>query len=885
MINKFVNHIYKAGTLYLALMIIPVFFCMGQANQTPLLKSWDQYKVRKNETRFGGLTWRTVGPSFNGGRVEAVSSPPGQPGTIYVGYGSGNLWKTTDHGLHWDPVFDDQAAYGIGDVEVAPSDGEVVWLGTGENLRATRGFTIPGTGVFRSGDGGKTWVHKGLSETYHIARILVDNEDPGKVYVAALGHFWTRNEERGLFRTIDSGKNWEKILYISDSTGVSDVVIHPENKDIIFAASWDCTGKVAGEETGIFRSIDGGINWIRLSGGFPAGKDISRIGLAISAGPPYKLYALVDNRSKPDTVEEGVIGAELYRSENMGDTWIKTHEDDLPIYAGFGWAFGDLRVSPDNSNEVYLLGVKMVHSTDAGKTFDYIWDPVDHIFPNAGVYLHLDQHDLWIDPDDPNHLVLGNDGGVFVSYNRGRTWLHYNNMPVGEFYCISADSLDPYNVYGGTQDNSSVFGPVNLSLDDGYADNWQYVWVDPWSGGDGFVTLADPLDPNIKYYEAQGGAIQRKNMSTGENVSIRPSLEEEDEKIRYEWQTPYFISHHNPLTLYFGGSKIFKSLNRGDDWNCISPDLTESTNPDRKSRGVTELSESAIKPGLLYAGTNLGMVWITQNDGVTWRERSGNLPHCYVKDIEPSSHEDSIVYIVLSGIEKDDFTPYVFVSENYGVDWKSISSGLPDEPVNTLLEDPGNPDILYAGTFRSVYVSVDRGKHWEMLGTGMPACFVQDLIIQPQAGELIAATHGRSIFVMDIRGIQQYFDSTSVEDKNAFFDIPTAKLPCSKDYRSDWDLRSRINAKFTFYLIKDQPVELTVTDPGGESVFHKKWKGNIGFNELDWDLVKEVKKGKSVYALPDITFADPGDYKVVLSGKGFSLEQKLIITEAGNYDK
>jgi hypothetical protein len=540
-----------------------------------------------------------------------------------------------------------------------------------------------------------------------------------------------------------------------------------------------------------------------------------------------------------------------------------------------------VRVSPDNPDEVYLLGVKMIRSTDGGRSFETIWDQVDHLYPNAGIFLHLDQHDLWIDPADPDHLILGNDGGVYVSYDRGESWLHYNNMPVGEFYCISADSMAiPYHVYGGTQDNSSVYGPVDLPLADGYADNWQYVWLDPWSGGDGFVTLADPLDPDILYYEAQFGAIHRKDKTTGKVVSIRPSEEEDPDSSYYEWQTPYFISSHNPLTLYLGASRVFKSLNRGDDWTCISPDLTASSDPGRIGRGVTELSESVLTPGLLYAGTNLGGIWITENDGVHWTERSGELPYGYVKDIEPSSHEKSRVYAVLSGIEKDDFASYVYVSENMGRDWRSISSNLPDEPVNTLLEDAENPDILYAGTFRSVYVSLDRGQHWEMLGTGMPACFVQDLILQPRAGELIAATHGRSIYVMDIRSIRHYAAGSQAGAGDAFFEIPPAVLPRSRDYQGDWDLRSRKNATFTFYLTKARKIELKVTDPGGEILFREERKGKKGFNEVGWDLVKEFSQGESVYALPELSFAEPGEYSVQISGKGISLEQKLSIQKA-----
>ncbi|MCF7973723.1 MAG: hypothetical protein K9N55_07900, partial [Phycisphaerae bacterium] len=606
--------------------------------KSPLLDSWPQYLEMKKASEFG-LEWIQLGPVINSARVDSVQCDPTRPGTLYAAFGSGNLWKTTNHGLTWRPIFENQSALGIGDIALAPSDPNIIWLGSGESLRKPRNFTMPGTGVFRSNDGGQTWRNTGLPDSYHIGEIAVHPNNPDIVFVAVQGHFWSANKNRGLYRTIDGGQTWERVLYVNQRTGANDVVISPSNPDVVYASMWEFYPDNSGKKSGVFRSSDAGKTWHRLRGGLPSGPKTGRIGLAVSWTDPNKVYALVDNQNVSDP-------SEIYRTLDGGHTWHRTHEPgDLRILGSLGWYFADCYVNPQDDDEIFGLGIRAAHSTDGGKTFELIGGDVFHFFPSPTKVLHLDQCEMWINPTNPNHLALGNDGGLYVTYDKGKSWMHYNNIPAGEFYDVSVDNQDPYHVYGGTQDDASVYGPA-IEWNPKYADQWQYVWFDVWSGGDGCYTMADPTDPDVIYSSSQNGGIFRKNMRSDRQTGIRPRLPKDHEgQQSYHFIAPYIISPHNPLTLYHAGNYVFKSLNRGDSWKLISPDLSRSGVQEKHSVAAGAISESPLEPGVLFVGTDKGAFWMTLDDGRHWTEHSLGLANGYIRSICASRFNKARVYV------------------------------------------------------------------------------------------------------------------------------------------------------------------------------------------------------------------------------------------------
>ncbi|MFQ6037682.1 MAG: WD40/YVTN/BNR-like repeat-containing protein, partial [Candidatus Aminicenantales bacterium] len=481
----------KTRTKQLSWIVGMLAFTIGLAAEeieNPIYQSWAAHRALKQSTPFR-LEWIPLGPVMNSARVEAVQAHPARPGMMLVAFGSGNLWKTADNGLTWRPIFEDQPVLGIGDVAIAPSDPDVIWLGTGESLKKARNFTMPGMGVFRSVDGGDTWDYLGLPDSYHIGEIAVHPENPDIAFVAVLGHFWTPNPNRGLYRTRDGGKTWEHVLYVDEHTGANDVVIAPSNPQVVYASMWENYPDVAGPNSGIYKSTDGGTTWVRLRGGLPEGPRTGRIGLAVSWSRPARVYALIDNLNQPKN-----LAAEIYRSDDGGRSWHRTHKEPLYIVPGIGWYFADCYVNPQDDEEIYALGVRIAHSRDGGKTFDLIGGKVFHVFPNPAECLHLDHCEMWVDWKNPRRLILGNDGGLYVSYDSGKSWLHCNNIPAGEFYDISVDSQEPYRVYGGTQDDAAVYGPAR-DWDPRFPDGWEYIWLDAWAGGDGCFTVVDPAHP------------------------------------------------------------------------------------------------------------------------------------------------------------------------------------------------------------------------------------------------------------------------------------------------------------------------------------------------------------------------------------------------------
>jgi len=837
----------------------PITGLVAQQVASPLEASFLQYKEMKQESPYK-LEWVSLGPMVNSARADVVQVDATNPGTMYVGFGSGGLWKTVNNGMDWTCIFQEQAALGIGDMELAPSNPNIIYVGTGENLKKPRNFTLPGTGMYRSTDAGRSWQHIGLEDSWAIAEIAIHPTNPDMVMVAVLGHLWSKNRNRGLYRTINGGKTWEQVLYRDEATAANDVVIAPSKPEMMYASTWEVYPGVCGKNSGVHRSSDGGKTWIACTDGLPSGPLVGRIGLAVSHSNALKAYALVDNLAKPKGES-----AELYRTTDGGLTWAKTHTAPVVNFSVIGWYFTDVYVNPQDDEEIYCLGVRLTHSTDGGKTFTNIGGNVTRCTPSLAKGLHLDQCELWINPNHPNHIAVGNDGGFFVSYDKGLSWFHYNNIPVGEFYDLTIDQRN-HLIYGGTQDDATVFGqPKEIAPN--LPDSWQYLWIDPWDGGDGCVTQVDPEDTNTIYYSLQHGFAIRldKNMDT--TVLIQPKLPAEiRDTLVFSYIAPYFISPHDSKTLYHGGNYLFKSSDRGDHWKVISPNLSISRNKDKRSVSTGAVVESKMEKGVLYVGTDKGAFWVSKNDGLSWEENSTGLANNYIRSICPSRFSKSRVYLAMTGINYDDLGSYLYVSEDHGKNWSSIAAGLPNEPVNVILEDPTHQNILYAGGLRGVYLSVDRGESWSYLGNGMPGAAVADLEIHESTMQLFAATHGRGIFRINVHPIQEMISKKRPLDKDYLFDVPENRRPWFPPVAEEPDYRNFEKIGFTFWLSEAKTLTLSLKDEKRELVWTTTVKGNKGLNEYRWDMVvkREIGNAKSPYYVPHDKTIGAGSYTLIL---------------------
>jgi photosystem II stability/assembly factor-like uncharacterized protein len=842
----------------------------------PLMLSWPKYLEHKANTTFK-LQWVPLGPVVNSARVDAVQCDPSRPGTWYAGFGSGNLWKTIDHGLSWKPIFEDQPALSVGDFTLAPSNPDIIYLGTGEYLKKPRNFTLPGAGVFRSDDGGETWKHIGLENSWHIAKIKVHPQNPDIVFVAVLGHLWTPNTDRGIYRSVNGGKSWEQVLFVNDKTGANDIVISPSKPDVIYASLWENYPGIYGKESAIYKSTDGGTSWLKLLGGLPDGDKNGRTGIAVSYQNPNKVYVFTDNLNRDKN-----RSAECYKTIDGGVSWKRTHSDDLLIYSGIGWYFSDCAVNPQNDEEIYLLGVKMAHSSDGGQHFDLVGGDVYHLFPSPAVPFHLDQCDIWINPANPQELAVGNDGGFYYSYNKGRSWMHYNNLPTGEFYDISVDNQSPSNIYGGVQDDASVFGPAT-EWNPRFADKWKYIWVDAWSGGDGCYTLADPDDPNVIYTSSQHGGIFRKDMAADRSAFIQPQFPKgTKEQLNFNFIAPYLISKFNSKVLYHAGNYLFKSTNKGDKWELISPDFSKSADPDKQATAAGALSESPVKAGLIVVGTDKGSVWITDDDGKTWTERSAGLPNRYIRSVVLSKFSNDRIYLAMTGINEDDLSAHLFVSENLGKNWTSITANLPDETVNCIAEDPLNQNFLYAGLHRGVFLSVDRGVSWSLLGSNMAPTVISDLVIQERELDLVAGTHGRGIYKMNLKPIHDAF-TNGAQPANRLFEIPELMAPWKNDTHRDYNEKSVQKTEITWWQESDGPATIRI-NKGIKPIWEKEVAGTKGFNQIRWDGVVKEMEVPEAYFFQYKTYIDPGKYTVKLTLKEFSEKQDFTVLEAKKYE-
>ncbi len=834
--------IFMSALLFAAL--VPVV----SADDSGRLKAWQDHLRLLENSPFRGMRWQPLGPSMQGARIEALAVPSPGSSTIYAGPGAGNIWKSINNGMTWQPIFEHESSFAIGDIAIAPSNPDIIWVGTGEVQPRHSGPAYAGTGVFKSVDGGKTWKNMGLDDTFHIGKVIIHPKNPDVVYVAAMGHFRSSNTERGVFRTTNGGRNWEKVLYLSERTGVIDLVMDPSDPKLLLASAWQMPN---GTESGIYRTTDGGNNWKRLGAGLPAGV-LGRSGLDISASNPRVIYTFIDNWASW-TPEPGgnqqrkIVGGEVYRSSDRGETWQKANTEDLyQVFGIYGWKFCDVRVSPDNENEIYILGNRAFHSTDGGRTYKRIGETIRRIHDTEGTAMHLDHHELWIDPANPNRLLLGNDGGIFMSSDRGGTWLHLNNLPIGQFYFASVDMQDPYTIFGGTQDNGALYAPSDARPDDEPAANdaWRHVWLDRWTGGDAFVTLRDPTDSRYVYYEHQNGEMMRMNLAAGnafsggpatENIRPRPPVGEAP--WRFGWYTPFFVSRHEPRTLYAGGNMVVKSSNRGSQWRAISPDLSDPAGGERAAvptGTITMLAESQFGPGILYAGTEGGNLYLTRDDGKNWKMISEGLPKKWISRIVASDYDAATVYVSMTGYREDDFTAYLYRSTDYGATWKSIANNLPAESINVVREDPQNANLLYLGTDAGVYVSLDRGATWQSLCADLPTTPVQDLVIHPRENELIIATHGRSMFMMDISPLQMMSDQVSAAGFH-LFDVRPVKLKW-KVGREVEPFPPRGRARIHYWLKQGQKITIMIANTDGQTIRTLQAAGIPGLNDIVWDI-------------------------------------------------
>ncbi|HET9055568.1 MAG TPA: hypothetical protein VFN30_01855 [Chitinophagaceae bacterium] len=719
------------------------------------------------------LQWRNVGPDNISGRCTDVWGIAGKPEIIYATFATGGLWKTEDGGKNWKSLFDQYGTLSIGNMAIAPSNADILYVGTGEAniFRAS----LPGIGMFKSVDAGKTWQHIGLENTSTIARVVVHPTNPNIVYVAAGGNEWSYNTDRGVYQTTDGGKTWKKILYKDEKTGCIDLRMDPSDPNTIYASMWNRIRKrwsdpVPEDGDYIYKTTDGGKTWKPLTNGLPDTKRTGRIGLAISPSNTSVVYAFVDNHESKRDIKEGELdpygrprefvakGVEVYRSNDKGESWTKMSENDdfmEGICGTYGWVFGQIRVNPLNENTVYIMGVPMGKSTDGGRT----WKAFRPDRNANSDRIHGDNHAMWIDPLDTNRIINGNDGGVIVTYDGGKTWKNFfKEIPTTQFYNITYDNSTPYNIIGSVQDELSFMASIKNTY--GVKDSTIRQWRRA-PGGEGVIHVVDPVDGNIVYTSTFYGRLIKANLKEPDSTwsrDIAPKKTQDEETHRGEWLAYTMLSPFDRFTVYHGMQYLFRSTDSGANWTRISPDLSyNNKNKMGKTpyainhQAITAVDESPLASGLLYAGTDDGRVWRSPKEGEDWIEITKGLPkNVHVSRLVASQYKESRIYVTLSDRREDNITPYIFVSEDYGKTWANIALTLPPAPVNVVREDPRNPNVLYCGTDMGVYVSKNRGVSWQSLQCNLPLTVsVQDLFVHPRDNNLVIATYGRGIWALD----------------------------------------------------------------------------------------------------------------------------------------
>jgi photosystem II stability/assembly factor-like uncharacterized protein len=801
-----------------------------------------------------GLELRGIGPAFMGGRIADIAVNPIHTSTWYVAVGSGGLWKTTNSGITWTPVFDTQPSYSIGTVALDPNNPEIVWVGTGENVSGRHvGW---GDGVYKSLDGGATWQQMGLQNSEHIGRILIDVRNSQVVYVAAEGPLWSSGGERGMYKTTDGGKTWKMILKIDEDTGVTDAEFDPSNPDIIYAAAYQRRRKTwalisGGPKSGIYKSIDGGESWRRINVGLPQG-DIGKIGLAVTPANPNVVYATIE----ADNANKG-----FYRSTDKGESWEKRNSY---ISGGTGpHYYQEIEASPTNPDLVYQMDVFIQVTHDGGKTFDN---------GETGRAKHSDNHALWIDPANGQHLLVGTDGGLYESFDNGITWRHFPNLPVAQFYKIGLDNTEPfYNVVVGAQDLGTLLGPSRTTNVEGIRNQDWYVPL----GADGYDVAFDPVDPNIVYMEIQEGQLHRLTRTTGEVLNIQPKPEPNDPPERWNWDSPIQLSPHHHKTIYYGSQRVWKSTDRGNSWTPISGDLTTNTGRyalemmDRvpgidalydngamsKFATLTTLSESTLQAGLIYTGSDDGLIHVSEDDGKNWR-KCGILPKVpaltSINNIEASSHDVNTVFVVADGHQLGDYASYAFVSTDKGRTWRSIAGDLPAKTLIWVIkQDHVDENLLFIGTEYGLYFSLNKGINWTKLNAGVPTIPFRDIAIHPRDNDLVGASFGRGVYVLDdyspLREINKLGNANSnlvLPVRDAWWYVPSVPMQAkgmpSQGSTSFVSENPPFGAVFTYY-IKGLPKSDKAQRKEQEKNLNQQ-KANIpfpGWDQLRHEAVEE----------------------------------------------
>jgi len=727
--------------------------------------------------KFKALEFREIGPAVMGGRIDDFAVVESNPNIVYVGVAAGGVWKTTNNGTTWEPVFDKEGVSTIGDIAIAPSDPSVVWVGSGEpNNRQSSSW---GDGIYKSTDGGKTWKNMGLAETRHIGRVVVNPKNPDVVYAAALGHLWGANPERGVYKTSDGGKSWTQVLKISNDTGVSDIAMDPESPDTLYAAAYQRRRTPfgfngGGTESGIYKTTDGGATWKKLSKGLPYenGGETGRIGLDIYRKDPNIVYAIVQH-------EKGGT----FRSEDKGETWKKMGDTDpRPSY------YSQIRVDPNNDLRIWECGAAMYFSEDGGKTFN----------SRRVQKIHGDFHALWIDPANSNHVLAGSDGGIHWSYDNGKTWDFVNTIAIGQFYEVGLDNEKPYHICGGLQDNGSWCGPSRTATRDGVTnEDWTLI-----HGGDGFYAAIDNVEPSIVYTESQDGFLARRNLRTAQERSIKPEAKYGEPHYRFQWNSPVAVSLHDHNTIYYAGNYFFKSTDRGDSWTRLGNDLTSGVDrnklqifgktPDKQTLSrhdgveeyptITTVSESPLTANVLWGGTDDGNVQVTRDGGKTWKNVADKVPGVpkgtYVSRVVASKYAEGSAYATFDGHRTDDYTIYIFATSDYGETWKAIRNGIPDNAgtVHVVREHPRNANLLFAGTEFGLWISWDRGANWTAFKNNFPTVPVFDIELQARENDLVLATHGRSIWIFDDLTPLEKMDASVASSDLTFFAPRTTNI-------------------------------------------------------------------------------------------------------------
>ncbi len=838
----------------------------------------------QNEELFKDLRWRNIGPANMGGRISDIQAWDDDYRYVVVASASGGVWKSTNAGTSWQPIFDEYPSASIGAVALFQKDPNIIWVGTGEaNVRNSVAW---GDGVYKSEDGGKTFKYVGLKGTHHIAKIVTHPTDPDVVYVAAQGHLWGNTGERGLFKTSDGGKTWARLengLPVDGKTGCTHVQVDPLDPDVLYAAFWERLRRPyrfdsGGPNGGLFKSSDGGQSWTKLTRGLPEG-DIGRIGIALYRKNPQIVMAIIEHgfqprRGTPEYKDMSKLGTGVYRSEDGGESWIYVNRyNNRPFY------YSQIYINPNDDQRVYAMGTRAQVSLDGGKTFEEGMPGISGDF-----------HAMWIDPHDKDRYYVGNDKGISITHDHGEHFNFFDNFCISQIYAVSADNRDPYYVYVGLQDNG-VWGAPSNSRD------FNGILNDHWfkfHSGDGFYTAPDPMDWTTVYTESQGGRMRRNHaIFRQKSVNITPSKdntinwdsmvpEEKDEErpvFRTNWNTPFIVSHFNPHTLYYGANFLLKSVDRGEHWTIISPDLSIQE-PDkiyRESGGLTRdvtraethctivtLSESPLQQGVIWAGTDDGNVQLTLDDGKKWTNVRGNIgdvpPEIWVSRVEASHFEKETCYVTFDGHRSDIFAPFVYKTEDFGKTWTNITSNLPpNHPVYVIREDLKNRELLFVGTEFAVFVSIDGGQSWIRLMNGMPTVAIHDLLIHPKDNDLIAGTHGRGVWICDDITPLQQLSEDCLSSEAYFFEGPVATRwhgisrgatrghqlfigpnPLSMSQVPPNNSPTEIvNTASINYYVKtsfNKSPDLKILDLSGERSFHASLENSPGIHRFRWDM-------------------------------------------------